>query len=122
MRLKSHSADANVINGPDQTLLLGLCAGCDGGIGTTYNFLLPLVKEVYRLFSAGNIKEARLVQEKVSRIISALDGFSLLSATRFIISRLGFPAFENTVFPAKPLSESEKETLLQRLNDQGFVI
>lgn len=120
LRLKSRKNDVNIINGPDQTLLLGLCAGCDGGIGTTYNFLLPLVKEVFRLFP--DISSARLVQEKVSRIISALDGFSLLSATRFIISRLGFHGFENTVFPAKPLSESEKTLLLKRLKDSGFEV
>ena len=120
LRLKPRKSDVSVIKGPDRTLLLGLCAGCDGRIGTTYNFLLPLVKKVYRLFP--DVSSARPVQEKVSRIISALDGFSLLSATRFIIFRLGFHGFENTVLPAKPLRESEKSLLLRRLEDNGFEV
>ncbi|MDR2687437.1 MAG: dihydrodipicolinate synthase family protein, partial [Oscillospiraceae bacterium] len=31
--------DINVINGPDETLLCGLCMGADGGIGSTYNVM-----------------------------------------------------------------------------------
>lgn len=38
------NGEMDIINGCDEMLLMGLCAGADGGIGTTYNYQLPYVK------------------------------------------------------------------------------
>lgn len=44
-----------IINGFDEMLLIGLCAGAGGGIGTTYNYQLKYVREVYESFLMGNV-------------------------------------------------------------------
>jgi N-acetylneuraminate lyase len=45
LRLKDLThGEMNIINGPDEMLLMGLNAGADGGIGTTYNFMFETIK------------------------------------------------------------------------------
>jgi N-acetylneuraminate lyase len=43
--------EMNLINGPDEMLLMGLNAGADGGIGTTYNFMFDTIKSIYDNFN-----------------------------------------------------------------------
>ena len=51
MRLKDiTNGEMNIINGPDEMLLMGLSAGADGGIGTTYNFMFDIIRGIYDNF------------------------------------------------------------------------
>lgn len=102
--------EMNIINGPDQMLLMGLNAGADGGIGTTYNFMLDIIRGVYDAFKANDTKEAQRQQNRACRVISELSGYELIPATKAIMESLGF-AVGNATFPMKRYNEAEKQAL-----------
>lgn len=103
--------EMNIINGPDEMLMMGLSAGADGGIGTTYNFMLDIVRSVYDNFTANNIKEARRSQAKADRVISALLKYKLIPAVKVILEDMGF-AVGNAAFPMKRYSEAQKAEIV----------
>lgn len=61
-----------VFNGPDEQLISGLAIGADGGIGGTYGVMPELYLKIKELVDAGNIKEARKVQNAANEIIYAM--------------------------------------------------
>ncbi len=113
------NGEMNVINGPDEMLLMGLCAGADGGIGTTYNFMLPTIKAVYENFAAGNIDEARRQQVKATRIISGLHKFSALPASKVILEKQGF-AVGDALTPFIHYTEEEKQLIVDEVAKMGM--
>jgi N-acetylneuraminate lyase len=60
---------AIVFNGPDEQLLSGLAAGAVGGIGGTYGAMPELYLKIRKLFLAGQMEQARLIQNDCCRII-----------------------------------------------------
>lgn len=121
VRLKELThGEMNVINGPDEMLLMGLSAGADGGIGTTYNFMLPTIKRVYRAFMRGDIPAAQAAQTEADKIIKALLVDPVIPATKAVLEKMGF-AVGNSVFPMRRFTEEEKEAIAARLRDAGFV-
>lgn len=61
MKLKQQThGEINVMNGPDEMLLMGLTAGADGGIGATYNFMLPLFVKIYERYTSGDLAGAQV--------------------------------------------------------------
>lgn len=110
----------NIINGPDETLLCGLCMGADGGIGTTYNFLLPEAKEIYRAFREGRIEEARALQTKVDRIIDAIHG-PIIPAAKLIMKRLGVHV-GNATYPMRRYNAQEEARMITSLREAGMTL
>ena len=106
--------DMNIINGPDEMLLMGLNAGADGGIGTTYNFMLDTIRSIYDNFVAGEIDEARRSQTKADRIISALLNYKIIPAVKVILEDMGF-AVGNATFPMKRYSEEQKAAIISSI-------
>jgi N-acetylneuraminate lyase len=119
--VKSQIPEANFINGPDQMLLFGLTAGCEAGIGTTYNYLLPEVKKVYTAFSRGDLLEAQNNQSYVSRICAAISGVNIIMSTKFILSRLGYDVYY-PIPPMRKLTSEEETALILRLRAVGMNI
>lgn len=104
--------EMNVINGPDEMLLMGLSAGADGGIGTTYNFMLPTIKAIYENFQKGDIAAAGRCQTEANRLISLLmKKYTTIPATKFLLEALGFAVGE-AAFPQKRYTPEEKQTLI----------
>ena len=109
IRLKDlTNGEMNIINGPDQMLLMGLAAGADGGIGTTYNFMLEYYQAIYRAFREGDLSAAQREQSRVDQMIDALRKYTLIPATKAIMEGLGF-AVGDATFPMKRYSETEKK-------------
>lgn len=111
----------SVINGPDEMLLCGLAAGAVGGIGTTYNYMLPWFKEIYEKYRAGDMAGALLVQKKVDRVISALREYKCIPCTKVILEAKGFPV-GNAAFPMKRYTQAEKEAIIAKVKDAGLTI
>ena len=65
-RIKARNPGLTVWNGFDEMLLSGLAAGADGGVGSTYNCLLPLVRGVYDRFRAGDPARALAFQRRAN--------------------------------------------------------
>lgn len=111
--------EMNILNGPDEMLLMGLNAGADGGIGTTYNFILDIIKSIYSSFMEGDVKKAQNEQAHADRIIAALLEYETIPATKVVLERMGF-AVGNATFPMKRYSEEEKKGILLRLKNAGL--
>lgn len=111
--------EMNIINGPDEMLLMGLNAGADGGIGTTYNFMFDLIKEVYDNFKNDNKEAAQAAQLRVDRIISVLQEYKTIPFTKVILEEMGFPV-GNAAFPMKRYTEQERRQIVSEMKNAGF--
>lgn len=120
MELKNLThGEMNIINGPDETLLMGLHAGADAGIGTTYNFMLPLFRGVYDAFTAGEQEKAQQYQRKIAHIISAMRTYQTIAVTKVLAEAKGYAA-GNAAFPIKRYSEQEKAAIVRTLKNAGW--
>lgn len=109
----------NIINGPDEMLLMGLSAGADGGIGSTYNYLLEHYKAIYQAFRNGDWQSAQAHQTYVNQIIEILRKYSVIPASKAILEQMGFPV-GNAVFPMRRYTPEQRAALIQDLSDVGF--
>lgn len=104
--------EMDIINGFDEMLLMGLCAGADGGIGTTYNYQLEHVKGVYEAFKAGDVKTAMEYQTKASRTVAAFNGEPIIPASKAVLECMGYDV-GNATFPMKRYTEDEKRRIYE---------
>ena len=122
MKLKDYThGEMNILNGPDEMLLMGLSAGADGGIGSTYNFMFDTIKEIYDNFILGNMEEAQKAQSKADRIIGVLHQYANIPTTKLLLEAMGF-AVGNPTFPMKRYTKEEKETIIKNMKEAGLQI
>lgn len=122
MRLKDlTNGEMNIINGPDEMLLMGLNAGADGGIGTTYNFQMEIIQSVYTNFKSGNVEKAHQEQMRADRIIAALLQYITIPATKVVLEEMGF-AVGNAAFPMKRYTQQEKAKIIADIRNAGLEI
>ena len=114
-----NGGDINVINGPDEMLAMGLAAGCDACIGTTYNFQLPIIKAIFKAFKENRPDEARELQMKADKIIGALISRNTIMATKLLMDRMGYDVY-HAVFPMQKFSPEVEEMQLRELREAGF--
>lgn len=120
MKLKQlTNGEINVMNGPDEMLLMGLTAGADGGIGATYNFMLPLFRGIYDNFKSGNMEMAKKYQDKVTQIIAALRSFTTIPCTKALLEEVGFE-MGNATFPMKRYDAEQKKALVKAMRAGGW--
>ena len=120
MELKNLThGEMNIINGPDEMLLMGLNAGADAGIGTTYNFMLPLIRGVYDNFISGNGEKAQEYQRKIAHIISRMRSYHTIAATKVLVEAKGY-AVGNAAFPIKRYNAEDKQQIVDALTDAGW--
>ena len=112
--------EMNVINGPDEMLLMGLCAGADGGIGSTYNFMLPTIRAIYDNFIKGDIDKARENQRLATNIIYALHKFEGIPFAKAMLENQGFPV-GNCLPPFKQYTAVEKALMVEEAIKMGMV-
>lgn len=115
------NGEMNIINGPDEMLLMGLNAGADGGIGTTYNFMMDNIRDVYDNFKANRQDEAHNAQIKADRIINTLLKHMGIPATKVVLEKMGF-AVGNSAFPMKRYSPEEKAVIISEMRSAGLDI
>lgn len=109
----------NIINGKDEMLLMGLSAGADGGIGTTYNIQMENIKKVYELFKAGDMAAAQEAQIKADRIIRALLRNKTIPATKAVLEMMGHNVGD-AVFPNKRYDAADKQRIYNDLKAAGL--
>ena len=120
MRLRDLTkGEMNIINGPDEMLLMGLSAGADGGIGTTYNFMFDIIRGIYDNFMKGDLETAREYQTRAIRIISVLLNYKIIPAAKAVLEAQGY-AVGNATFPMKRYSDAEKATIVAQMKEAGL--
>jgi N-acetylneuraminate lyase len=120
LRLKDMTnGEMNIINGPDETLICGLAAGADGGIGSTYNVMTAEYKKLYQYFRNGEIDKARQVQFQVNKVTSVMIRYNVIPTVKLALEFLGFDAGDAT-YPMPKFSEKEKEHIKQELKEAGW--
>lgn len=87
---KTNYADKIVYNGYDEMFLSGLAMGADGGIGSTYNFMVDKFVKIQELFESNKIGEARVIQQEANRIITVLRKIGVMQAEKEVLNQLGF--------------------------------
>ena len=117
--LSQANGKLNIINGPDEMLLCGLSAGCSGGIGTTYNVMLPLYKKIYELYNKGDMKGALEVQKEADKFISVMLRYSLIPAVKAILEEMGFDVGPASA-PMKLYGADEKKQIINAMKNAGF--
>ena len=100
-------------------VLMGLAAGCDACIGTTYNFQLPLIKKIYNAFHEGDVDLARELQTKVSKIVNVLLNWNVIMATKVVLSRQGYDV-NYPVYPMQGYSKEQEDMIMAQLLDAGL--
>lgn len=120
LRLKDMTnGEMNIINGPDETLICGLAAGADGGIGATYNPMTAEFKKLYQAFKKGDMEQARQMQRQVNKVIDVLIRHNTIPTIKFTLEMLGFEAGEAT-YPMVRFSEEEKQQIKKDLEVVGW--
>lgn len=120
MELKNLThGEMNIINGPDETLLMGLSAGADAGIGTTYNFMLPFFRGVYDNFVGQNMEKAQQYQRQIAHIISRMRSYRTIPTTKAMVEAKGY-AVGDAAFPTKRYNADEKKQIVADLTDAGW--
>ncbi len=115
MRLKElTNGEMCVINGFDEMLLMGLSGGADGGIGTTYNYQLEYIREIYDSFKRGDMARALEFQTCASSVVAAFNGEPIIPASKALLECMGYEV-GNAAFPMKRYSPAEKQAIYSRI-------
>ena len=120
--LKLHditNGEMNIVNGFDEMLIMGLSAGADVGIGTTYNFMFKTIKSIYTSFKNGDIEGALAYQTMADRVIHVFHKYKAIPATKVILEKMGFDV-GNATFPMKRYTDEEKQRLIHEMETAGL--
>ena len=105
-----------VFNGYDEALASGLLMGAQGGIGTTYNALGPVVLELANAAKRGDWERARILQSGVNRVLDIYFRYPFFPAVRESVRQLGFdcgPMASGEDFE----SESQRQKFIEDMNE-----
>lgn len=103
-----------VYNGYDEMFLAGLSMGADGGIGSTYNFMADKFVRIRALYQAGQMAQARQLQQEANRIITVLCRIGVMQAEKEVLNQLGFDFGVCRRPFAEPTAE-EKEVIAREI-------
>ncbi len=111
-RMRSSNPDLVIYNGYDEMCLSGLAAGADGAVGSTYNCLAPLFKQLYTHFQAGELSHAQTLQKQANDIIEVICKHGVFSSIKMLLQYAGLE-FGSCRKPFLPSSETAKKELKQ---------
>ncbi|MGE0681220.1 MAG: 4-hydroxy-tetrahydrodipicolinate synthase [Candidatus Binatia bacterium] len=104
--------DFSVVTGIDTLVLPGLLAGSQGAILGSANVCPELSLEVLRLFDAGQLQEARTIQNHLTRFWLAMGLGSFPAPVKAALELIGLPAGA----PRSPIAalDAERREMLRR--------
>jgi N-acetylneuraminate lyase len=109
-RMKTQNPDLAIWNGYDEMLLSGLSAGADGGIGSTYCCILPLIRGIYDNYIKGDMTEARIFQQRANSCIDIICRHGVFASIKTMLSFEGL-SFGNCRKPFKQITAQGIEEL-----------
>lgn len=80
--------------GRDECLLPALAAGCRGAVGSTYNYAAPLYLKLIEAFNAGDLLEARRLQQLSVNMIDLLGKYGGMAVGKSFMKYAGLDCGE----------------------------
>lgn len=80
--------------GSDECLLPALSIGCQGGVGSTYNYAAPLYLDLIRAFNSGNLDEAQHLQLLSIKMVSLLGKYGGIATGKAFMKYVGLDCGE----------------------------
>ncbi|MGI6070311.1 MAG: dihydrodipicolinate synthase family protein [Blautia sp.] len=120
-RIRHKNRELLCFGGFEQNMVAFLAMGCDGFIGSTFNFMLPHYRKVYQLFLDGKIEEARELQVKANNIMEVICKVGLFPAIKYILDCQGL-CVGQTRRPFLPLEEGQKNQVDQVLKENLYQV
>jgi len=77
-----------LLYGRDEALLAGVSLGACGAVGSTYNFVAPLYRQMLAALDVGEWKAARASQARSVQIVRTLVGYGFLAASKALMGML----------------------------------
>jgi N-acetylneuraminate lyase len=108
-----------VLFGRDEFLLSGLVLGCEGAVGSTYNFAAPLYQRLLTAYRAGDLARARLEQRHAAEFIAVMCRHGGLPALKTMMKLAGFDCGPVRL-PLRILTAAEADALRRDLSAVGF--
>ena len=93
-RIRSVNPQIQCFGGFESCMVAFLAFGCEGFIGSSFNFMLPQFRHLLNLFEEGKLEEARILQTKSNNILDVLLKNGLCANLKYILSSQGIPAGE----------------------------
>lgn len=112
--LNYEDGNFDLLFGRDEALLKALPTGAEGAVGSTYNSFAPLYLELIEKYKAGNIEEARQLQQQSIDMIDSLASVAFFSALRHSMRIQGLETGEPRA-PLARLSTEQKNSLEEKL-------
>ncbi len=111
----------DVLNGYDEMLLCGLASGAKGGVGSTYNYALPVYINICKAFADSDIEKSRMWQQKSIDIVNVIikHGGGVRGG-KAVMKVMGYDC-GNCRPPFKPYSEAELSALKEELVQVGLL-
>lgn len=113
-RFKAMNPNLIMMNGFDETSIAAYALGCEGSIGSTFNFMYYHYEAIREAFYAGKVEEARELQHRANNIMNALVNVGLFPAIKYILNEWGFDAGSprRPFFPLDDASKTVVDTAL----------
>lgn len=106
--------------GVDEFLPGGLAVGAIGAVGSTYNYAAPLYLDIIEAFNNGEQETVTALMDKVISIIRPLVQYGGVAAGKAAMQLHGIDVGDPRL-PIRALSAKEKEDVVAKMNDAGFL-
>lgn len=93
-RIRNINPEIRCFGGFESCMVAFLAFGCEGFIGSSFNFMLPQFKHLLSLFEEGKLEEARILQTKCNNILDVLLKNGLCANLKYILTSQGIPVGE----------------------------
>ncbi|KAK0061192.1 N-acetylneuraminate lyase [Biomphalaria pfeifferi] len=118
--LNSKGENYELLFGSDEQIISAFAIGFKGAIGTTYSIIPRVYQKLKKAFDAGHMNEAASYQYRSADFVKVCFEFGsvtggLLPAVKFVLSQIGVDAGPPR-YPMKPLDNTSKQKLMDRLN------
>ncbi|HEY9343401.1 MAG TPA: dihydrodipicolinate synthase family protein [Hanamia sp.] len=109
----------DLLYGTDEMLLSALAVGAKGYIGSTYNFMAPLYRQLKESFGKGDLDTAQELQLKSVKIVRIIVKYGGLAAQKMMMKLAGIDCGDVRL-PLQPLQIEEQKSLEKDLRQIGF--
>lgn len=106
--------------GVDEFLPAALALGAKSAVGSTYNYAAPHFHEIIADFNNGDIEKVNRGMDNVIELIRVLVDFGGVAAGKVAMALHDINA-GNPRLPLTPLSNAQKETVIERMRKANFV-